>query len=215
MRQTSPKHSSKTAQSGDPAEDGSDDDKEDYGPSPPTELMQDTSKNDKRAGPSMPRLDDLQIQRELLDEDTSTARRRELEGLRSARKAERVAQTALLDELAPKAAAGTRERQMQKKAEKAAANKAFADGPDIELPDVEVMGGGDSLDELKRMKQASERKKNEREIRREEVLRARQAEREERVRGMREKEEKTMAMLQEIARARFGGGNDEGATLRE
>ena len=49
-----------------------------------------------------------------------------------------------------------------------------------------------------------ERKKNEREIRKEEILRARNEEREERMREYRAKEEKTMAGLVALARARFG-----------
>ena len=46
-----------------------------------------------------------------------------------------------------------------------------------EVPEAELMGGGDSIGELKRMKQEAERKKTEREVRKEEILRARMAER--------------------------------------
>jgi len=211
-RKSSPDYTRKSPQSGGHPADGSNDDS-DFGPSLPTDMTH-AGPNGKRVGPTIPRLDDLQIQKELLDEGLSRERRQELENLRAARKADRTIQLARLDELAPKAEPGTRERQLEKKKEKAASNKTFAEGPDIELPDAEVMGGGDSLEELKRMKQANERKKTERELRREEVLRAKQAEREERVRGMRAKEDKTMAMLQEIAKARFGSGNDQHATLR-
>ena len=73
----------------------------------------------------------------------------------------------------------------------------------MELPESDIMGE-DGLSEFKRMKQNEERKKTERELRREEVLRARTAERDERLRGMREKEEKTMAYLMEIKKQRFG-----------
>lgn len=197
-------------------EDNSEDSDE-YGPSLPAAVIQSTHIPDARSGPSIPRLDDLQYQRERRDEDLSTHRRAELESLRAVRKAEAKAQTTLLAELVPTAAPGTRERQLEKKREIAAANKTFAaakeGGGDVELPDTEVMGGADSMDELKRMKQVNERKRSEREIRREEVLRAKMAEREERIKGMREKEAKTMSMLQEIARARFGGGNEESAVL--
>jgi hypothetical protein len=197
--------------------EGSDNDSEDYGPALPTSLVHGSVTSDRRAGPGIPRLDDLQIQKELLDESLSKERRQELEDLRAARKVDRKIQSTRLDELVPRAEPGTRERQLERKRDAAASNKAFASskepGGHVELPDAEVMGGGDSLEELKRMKQANERKKTEREVRREEVLRVKQAEREERVRGMRQKEEKTMAMLQEIAKARFGTGNEYGPTL--
>lgn len=216
-RRASPNYKSKSSLSSEHPVQGSDNDSDDFGPPLPTDSIHASGTNGKRAGPSIPRMDDLQIQRELLDESLSKERRQELEELRAARKADRKLQSARLEELVPRAEAGTRERQLEKKREAAASNKAFASskepGGDVDLPDSEVMGGGDSLEELKRMKQANERKKTEREVRREEVLRAKQAEREERVRGMKEKEAKTMAMLQEIAKARFGTGNDHKATL--
>ena len=64
-------------------------------------------------------------------------------------------------------------------------------------------GGGGEEDFGKR-KGEMERKKNEREVRREEVARARMQERDERVRAYREREERTMRGLVELARARFG-----------
>lgn len=67
------------------------------------------------------------------------------------------------------------------------------------------MGGGDDLGTVKRVIKEQERKKNERELRKEEVLRARAAEREERMAVHREKEQKTVEMLKDLARARFGG----------
>jgi hypothetical protein len=76
------------------------------------------------------------------------------------------------------------------------------------LRDADVMGDADGLGELKKMKFEQARKKNEREIRKEEMLRARRAEREVKLAGLREKENKTMDMLKEIARARFGAGED-------
>jgi hypothetical protein len=212
----SPDIKSKSSVSARPVE-SSDDDSDDFGPSLPTGLVLGGSASGRRAGPGIPRMNDLQIQKELLYESLTKERRQELEDLRASRKADRKLQSTRLDELVPRAEPGSRERQLEKKREAASSNKAFASskepGGEIELPDAEVMGGGDSLEELKRMKQANERKKTEREVRREEVLRAKQAEREERVRGMRQKEEKTMAMLQEIAKARFGTGNEHSATL--
>lgn len=121
-------------------------------------------------------------------------------------------QKARLDELAPRAEAGTRERQLEKKQEIADSNRAFAAskdaGGDVELRDADVMGDEDSLGEVKRMKKENERRKNEREIRKEEILRARKAEREVRLAGLKEKEDRTMQMFKEIARARFGGDHD-------
>ena len=62
------------------------------------------------------------------------------------------------------------------------------------------------MSELKRLKEIEERKRNEREIIREEVIRAKKEEREGRVRAMKVEEEKMMETLREIARVRFGGG---------
>lgn len=67
------------------------------------------------------------------------------------------------------------------------------------------MGSGDNdLASLKKEKEKDQRKKNEREIRREEILRARVAEREERVQKYREKEQETIGWLQTLAKQRFG-----------
>lgn len=74
--------------------------------------------------------------------------------------------------------------------------------PVDEVDDSTLMGGGG--ESLAQKKAALERKKNDRELRREQILKARIAEREERVQGMREKEEKTMAMLKSLAATRFG-----------
>ncbi len=75
--------------------------------------------------------------------------------------------------------------------------------------------GEDTLSELKRMKRDQERRKTDREVRRDEIMRAKMADREERSQKLREKEEKTMTMLRELARARFGDGNERAATLQE
>jgi len=66
------------------------------------------------------------------------------------------------------------------------------------------MGGGDGIESYKKQKQEFERKKNERELRKEEILRARMAEREERLQEYRSKEEGTMTMLKALAKQRFG-----------
>ena len=74
-----------------------------------------------------------------------------------------------------------------------------------EVAEGDLLGGDeDGVEGLKRQKREVERKRNEREVRRDEVLRARQVEREERVREYREKEERTMSGLVALARARFG-----------
>ena len=197
-------------------DDDDDDDENDdgYGPTLPVPALSEFINTGVmyKHGPAIPKLEDLQYQREIAVEDAAEARREHVQGIRSERKADRAQQKHLLDEIAPKAEPGTRERQLEKKRELNASNRAFASAKEqdgVELPDAVVLGDDDSIADLKRMKESQERKKNERELRREEVLRARQAEREERVREMREKEEKTMSMLKEIARARFCGGDAE------
>lgn len=115
----------------------------------------------------------------------------------------------LQDEIAPRAEPGTRERQLEKRREAAAANRSFAEGrrggsPEG-APEEELMGSGDNdLAALKREKDKEQRKKNEREIRREEILRARAAERDERIQKYREKEQETIGWLQTLAKQRFG-----------
>jgi hypothetical protein len=114
------------------------------------------------------------------------------------------------DEIAPRAEPGTHERRMEKRREAAAANRAFAEsrrgGSPIEAaPDDELMGSGENeLDAIKKAQSREQRKKNEREIRREEILRARAAEREERLQQYRKKEEETVGWLKTLAKQRFG-----------
>jgi hypothetical protein len=135
-------------------------------------------------------------------EDGYTAR----DDIRFARKLDRKAQKDALDELVPRAAAGTRERQLEKKKEVNEKMKSFREKSPgaAEVPDEEMMGGGDSIGEFKRVKQEADRKKTEREIRREEIMRARNAERDERLGEYRAKEESTMEMLKALAKQRFG-----------
>ena len=77
----------------------------------------------------------------------------------------------------------------------------------VDVPEADLLGGeDDGVEGFKRQKKEMERKKNEREVRRVEVLRARMAEREERVREYQEKERKTMSGLIALARERFGEG---------
>ena len=131
---------------------------------------------------------------------------------KQARQSHKSEQRDIEDEVAPRAEAGTRERQLEKRREVAASNRAFAESrrggsPGAAVPDAELMGGGDGKEELEALKKAKEkeqRKKNEREIRKEEMLRARAAEREERLQSYRRKEEETMGFLRSLAKQRFG-----------
>lgn len=155
-----------------------------------------------RMGPSIPNIQDPELKREMETED-GLARR---DDIRFARKLDRKEQKAALDELVPRAEAGTRERQLEKKKEVNEKMKSFREKSPgaAEVPDTELMGGGDGIDSYKKQKQDFERKKNERELRKEEILRARQAEREERLQEYRAKEEGTMSMLKALAKQRFG-----------
>lgn len=113
------------------------------------------------------------------------------------------------DEVAPRAEPGTHERRMEKRREAAAANREFArtvrgGSPMEAAPEAELMGGDNDLDTLKKEREREQRKKNERELRREEMMRARAAEREERLQRYRQKEEETMGWLKALAKQRFG-----------
>lgn len=185
---------------------------DEYGPALPSNALQNmtTETNARKHGPSSAKMQDLQVQRELAREAAEEAHRVRVEAIRVERRVERHIQKERLEEIAPRAEAGTRERQLEKKREKADSNRSFAaaahDNADVEVKDSDLMGDGGGLDELKRMKQTEERKRSEREMRREENQAAKRAETEERLQAMREKEAKTMSMLKELARARFGGG---------
>ena len=114
-----------------------------------------------------------------------------------------------IEELVPRAEAGSKERMLQKKREKAETNRAFASaktegGGVAEVPESDLLGDDEGIEGFKKQKRELERKKNEREIRREEVSRARAEEREEKVKQYRAKEEATMKGLVELAKARFG-----------
>lgn len=170
-----------------------DDDDDDFGPALPMH----------RSGPSVPSFQDLQHRQELTEEERSAR----MADIRNDRKLDRKTQKERLEELAPRADPGSRERQMEKKRETTASNRSFADAKDsgaAEVPESELMGGGDGVSEFKAQLKTRERAKNEREIRKEEQLRAREAEREERVAEHRKKEDKTMDMLKALAQQRYG-----------
>jgi len=168
----------------------------------PALLGQECSTRKRRMGPSIPNIQDLELKREMETEDR-LARRDEVT---FERKIERKAQKAAFDELVPRAEAGTRERQLEKKKEVNEKMKSFREKSPgaAEAPDTELMGGGDGIEEYKKQKQEFERKKNERELRKEEILKARMAEREERLQEYRLKEDSTMAMLKALAKQNFG-----------
>lgn len=115
-----------------------------------------------------------------------------------------------MDELIPRAEAGTKDRALEKKRERADQNRVFASaktdaGGVEEVPETDLLGDDDGgIDGFKKQKREMDRKKNDREVRREEILRARQQEREQRVREYKAKEEKTMSGLVALAKARFG-----------
>lgn len=114
------------------------------------------------------------------------------------------------DEVAPRAEPGTHERRMEKRQDASASNRAFADSrrggsPGVAAPEEMLMGSGENdLAEMKKEQEKMQRKKNDREIRREEIMRARAAEREERVQQYRQKEEETIGWLKTLAKQRFG-----------
>ncbi|KAF5018115.1 hypothetical protein F66182_9920 [Fusarium sp. NRRL 66182] len=181
----------------DKRDDDSEADDDDYGPTLPG------TDRTRRSGPGIPTLQDLSLRAELAQQDKQAS----ITDLRAARKADRTQQKERLDELVPRAEAGTRERMLEKRAAVADKMRSFRDKSPgaMEVGDEkELMGGGDSLDEYKKAKEREQRRKTEREIRREEVERAKREEMEERRRAWREREEGTVGMLRELARQRFG-----------
>ncbi|KZM27041.1 hypothetical protein ST47_g1784 [Ascochyta rabiei] len=180
--------------------DGSDDD-DDFGPAPPTHIARASGH-----GPTIPRFDDLTHRNELRDEDGARDRSAYASDTRHERKAERKTQKERMEELAPRADPGSRERQMEKKRETTSTLQSFRDAKesgDVEIGESELMGD-DGIDAYKQKKKADERVKNEREIRREEIARARAAEREEALSARRAKEAQTMEFLKQLAQERFG-----------
>lgn len=177
-------------------EEEEDDSDDGYGPALP-------SREKGVLGAAIPNLQDLQHRNELVEE----AHLHDRANLLHERKLDRNLQKERVEELVPRADPGSRERQMEKKADKTFTLHQFReakDGGDVEVGEQELMGGGDGEQEFQREVKQRQRAKSEREIRKEEALRARMAEREERMRGVRMKEEKTMEMLRNIAKTRFG-----------
>ncbi|KAF2871975.1 hypothetical protein BDV95DRAFT_606545 [Massariosphaeria phaeospora] len=175
---------------------------DDFGPAPPTDLGSRTTGR----GPTMPKLDDLALRDELIGEDRARNRANHVDDIRYDRKQDRKAQKDRLDELVPRADPGSRERQLEKKRETTTTLKGYRDakeGGDVEVGEADLMGD-DSIEGYKKQKKSMERQKNEREIRREEIMMAKAAERDERLAERRAKEAQTMAHLHAIAKERFG-----------
>ncbi|KAL9581020.1 MAG: hypothetical protein Q9212_004148 [Teloschistes hypoglaucus] len=188
-------------------EDKVEDEDDDFGPSLPSTSTTNLhpSSNARQSGPSIPTLQDLALRRESEAELALQSRG----DLRHARKIDRTLQKERLEDLAPRAAAGTKDRQLEKRADLRLANSSFAASKSentlADVPDADLLGDEEGgFEGYKKRKVEEDRKKNEREVRREEVLRARREEREERVRVYRAKEAKTMEGLVALAKARFG-----------
>ncbi|XWW98692.1 hypothetical protein V2A60_006694 [Cordyceps javanica] len=193
-----------------PGDDGNadahDSDDSDYGPTLP--LPSSRGGGSRRSmGVGIPSRDDLALRDEARADERDAARA----DLRAERRAERKRQQERLEELAPRAEAGTRERRLEKRREVNDKMRRFREGGSpgpAAAHDGELMGGGgDDLAEMRRRKAEEQRRKSEREIRREELQRAKQQEMEDRRRRWQEREQGTMTMLQELARQRFGPGS--------
>ncbi|KAI3158949.1 hypothetical protein DTO046C5_7059 [Penicillium roqueforti] len=187
---------------------GDDDDEEDgddeYGPSLP---KAGSGRGGPRAGPAIPTMQDLELKRESAIENAIAARGESRDQYRAEIRTHKSTMRQIEDEIAPRAEPGTRERQLEKRRELASSNRAFADargGSPEGAPDEDLMGAGNDFSALKKEKEKDQRKNNDREIRREEILRARTAEREERAQAYRQKEQETMGFLQALAKQRFG-----------
>lgn len=190
-------------EAGDASNGSAEEDDDEYGPTLPPGDASDAAARSARHGPGIPSLQDLALRRENAEEE----RMQDIDDLRLARKADRVEQRERLEDLVPRADAGTRERKLEKKREVNDKMRSFRNkspGGVGEVAEAELLGGGDEVAELKRAQEAAKRKRSEREVRREEEARARAAEREVRVEEYKRKEESTMQVLRQIARERFG-----------
>jgi hypothetical protein len=186
-----------------------DEDEDDiYGP----QLSQHDASRDPlpRSGPTIPTVQDIQLRRESALVDEQSVREDERRHHRGEVRTHKSQLRAMADEIVPRSEPGTRERRLEKRKEVTASNREFArsarDGSPMETAlDTELMGGGENdLETLKKGKDKDQRKKNERDSRREEILRARAAERADRIQKYRQKEEHTMSWLKALARQKFG-----------
>jgi len=177
-------------------------DDDDFGPAPPPGGIP----KHLGHGPTAPSFDDLALRNEIRDEERAREQANYVDDIRYERTMERKAQKERLEELAPRADPGSKERQLEKKRETTSTLKEFRDAKesgDVEVGDADLMGD-DGMEAYMRRKGDMDRQKNEREIRKEEIMRARAAEREERLADRRAKEAQTMDYLKAIAKERFG-----------
>ncbi|KAF2431294.1 hypothetical protein EJ08DRAFT_632650 [Tothia fuscella] len=175
----------------------SESEEDEFGPAPPSK-----SGGGQKAGPVIPRMEDLQYRDEILTEDQKAAR----EDLAYDRKQDRRVQKDRLEELIPRPDPGSRERQLEKKREVASTHASLRDEKEAgvaDVPEADLLGD-DGVDGFKRQKKEMERKKTERELRKEEVWRARAEERQERLTARKDKEDQTMEMFKAMAKSRFG-----------
>jgi hypothetical protein len=173
---------------------------DEFGPAAPKHVAS------RLTGPTMPRMDDIALRDQMREEDGARDSLHYRDDIRYQRRQDRKAHKELLEELVPRPDPGSRERKLEKKRETTSVLKGLGDAKEngqVEIGDADLMGD-DGIDAYKRSKTELERKKNEREIRREEIMRARAAEREERLAEIRQKEAATMEYLKAIARDRFG-----------
>lgn len=146
----------------------------------------------------------------MLKEGTESARENLKLERRAAVRSHRDEIKELQEFVAPRADPGTHERRMEKRREAAAANRAFAEssrrgGSPGAAPDEDLMGSGENeLEALKKEQAKEKRRKNEREIRREEIQRAKAAQREAKLDKYRQKEGETIEWLRALAKQRFG-----------
>ncbi|KAI0477284.1 hypothetical protein GGR56DRAFT_691730 [Xylariaceae sp. FL0804] len=184
----------------DEEEEEEDDEDDGYGPTLPGRGGAATRPH----GAGAPSLQDLSLRAEAAADDAASAR----EQLRRERGLDRQLQRARLEELAPRAEPGTRERQMEKRREAGDAARAFrdrrAEDAAPEVADRDLMGGGDGVADVRRQRENERKRRTDRQIRRDEEERARREEHEERVRKYKAREERSMEALREIARQRFG-----------
>ncbi|OAA51853.1 phytanoyl-CoA dioxygenase [Metarhizium rileyi] len=177
--------------------DDDDDDDGDYGPALPS------SHPRRSAGARAATREDLSLRDELVAEQ----REAEREALRRARKADRAVQKERLEELVPRAEAGTRERKLEKKKDANDRMRQFRDkSPGMEAGDEgQLMGGGDELVEYKKMKEREQKRKSERQVQREEFERARREEMEAKRRAWQEREEGTRGLPRPCFRPPLAG----------
>ncbi|KAF2453302.1 hypothetical protein BDY21DRAFT_356286 [Lineolata rhizophorae] len=180
---------------GDQDDESSDEDE--FGPAP-----LESRADSRRYGAAVPNMEELQERNELALQDKLAER----DDLRYERKLDRKKQKERLEELAPRADPGTRERQLEKKREATETMRSYreAKSPGAEEVGERDLMGDDGVESYRASKKVEERKKNEREIRREEIMRARAELRQQKLAAHKEKEERTMEFLKELAKQRFG-----------